>query len=101
MIPALKEMTSTVKPHFADEKQRKVDGLCGGVMNCSLGAGQCIGPILSTFLLAKVGYRSTEDYISILYATFFVVYLSTSGILSCGKKKTLADDEYFELKNSD
>ena len=98
MIPALKEMTETVKPYYAESKHKKVAGLCGGVMNCSLGAGQFVGPILSTFLLARVGYRSTEDYISIMYALFFLVFLFTSGILSSCRKKKTDDLDFFYLK---
>ena len=91
-IPALPEM---IKAEDKATDRHRVNTLCSGLFNSSMGLGQTIGPILGGILDASVGFRSTQDIMGMICIVFASLYLffgtGCRGFTNSFSRKALPD----------
>ena len=72
--------------------------LCGGLFNAAMGGGQTLGPLVSSLLYDKVGFRWTQDVVALTCIVFAIAYFVFGRGKPRSSKKDKLLDEYKKLE---
>ena len=84
-IPVLPEMLDQIVAKYPTLKDNvELNDACSGYFNGCLGIGEAVGPIISSMLVASVGFRSAADYLALtifVYTLFYFIFNGRSEML--------------------
>jgi len=109
IVPIFPEMLESVEERYPQYLGgAELSNVSAGMFNSALGVGEAIGPVVSSLLNSRIGFRGSQDVLGLIVSGFCVIYFFMCGgpymFALRGGAGVAADDtlngDYEDLKNN-